>query len=126
VRARVAVGFRGGKTRWGNGDQVGDVVAEGGLVLFDRQQIIGPVFEHQLAARLILGVERVQDHPAAGQFQLPEELTGHRDLVSLGIHQGAAQVLCRIFVSLFARGEVLSPRICQKNSLTSFVSDPGT
>lgn len=66
VRARVGVDFRGGKTRWGNGDDFINVLAQGGLIILYGQQIVRAMFHHQLSGGLILRVERVQGHRASG------------------------------------------------------------
>src|ERR1039457_5161488 len=92
VRARVSRGGRGGKTRWGNGNQFFDVLAQSGLFVFDGQQIIGPVLQHRVARGLILGMQRVQGHTMARQFQFREEFPRHWYFVGLGVHQGAAQI----------------------------------
>ena len=92
MRARVAVGGRGGKTRWGNGHLVFNSLAERGLIVFDRQQGVRALLQHQLPGGFGLGVERVQAHPAPGQIQLAEEFARDRDFVGLGVHQGAAQI----------------------------------
>lgn len=88
----MGVGVRGGKPRCGNGEQFFDVPAQRGLVVFHGQQIIGPVFQHQIACGLVLGMERVQRHAPPRQFQLPEEFPRHGYFVGLGVHQGAAQI----------------------------------
>ena len=92
MRARVGVGTKGGKTRWRNGNELGNVLAESGLVVFDGQQIMRPPFQDQLPGGFILGVERVQGHRASGQVQLAEQLARHRDFIGLGVHQGATQI----------------------------------
>ena len=92
VRARLGVDFRGGKTRRWNGHNFINVLAQGGLVVFDGQQIVRSVLQHQLPGGLILGVKGVQSHRAPRQIQLAKEFTGHRDLVGLGVDQRAAQV----------------------------------
>ena len=48
------------------------------------------MFEHQLARRLILSVERVQAHRAAVQLEFLEEFAGDGDFVGLRIHERAA------------------------------------
>lgn len=92
LRARLGVWGRGGTTRRGDGHFLCDVLAQGGLVVFHRQQIVRAVFEDQLPRGLILGVQRVQGHGAAGQVQFAKEFAGHGDLVGLGVHPRAAQV----------------------------------
>ena len=79
--ARVAVACRGGKTRRRPLDPSPDVRPQGGLVVFDGQQMVGTVFEHQLACGLVLGVEGIEADFAAVQIELPEELA--RDGFSL-------------------------------------------
>ena len=91
-RARTGVGSRGGKTRWRNGNQLFNVLAQCRLVVFNRQRVVGAVLENQTARRLILSVERIQDHQAALQFYFGEELARHRYFVGLGIDYGAAQI----------------------------------
>src|SRR6266851_4480027 len=57
--ASVAVACRGGKIRRRGGDEFFDVRSQGGLVIFDGEQIIGAVLQHQLLRGLVLGVEGV-------------------------------------------------------------------
>jgi hypothetical protein len=88
----VGVDSRGGKARLGGRDAFFDVLAERGLVAFERQQIISPVLQHQVARRVVLRVQRVQRHPTSDQCPLSEEFPRHRDFVGLGVHQGTAQI----------------------------------
>ena len=88
----MGVGARGGKTRWRNGNELGNVLAESGLVVFDGQQIMRSVFPDQLPGGFVLGVERVQGSPASGQVQLAEKRARHRDFIGFGVHQRAAQI----------------------------------
>ena len=50
----MGVGARGGKTRWRNGNELGNVLAESGLVVFDGQQIMRSVFPDQLPGGFVL------------------------------------------------------------------------
>jgi hypothetical protein len=88
----MGVGARGGKTRWRNGNELGNVLAESGLVVFDGQQIMRSVFPDQLPGGFVLGVERVQGSPASGQVQLAEKRARHRDFIGFGVHQRATQI----------------------------------
>ena len=66
VRARVGVTGRGGKThRWGR-NFLFNVLAQGGLVVFDGEQIVGSVFQDQVAGGLVLSMEGVQSDVAPG------------------------------------------------------------
>jgi len=89
----VGVGFRGGKIRLGGGNEFFDIVVEGALVLFSREHIVGPRFQHQVASRVGLGVEGIQRDEPAFEIQIRKELSCHGDLVGLGVHDGAAQVI---------------------------------
>jgi hypothetical protein len=68
-----------------------DVVADGGLVVFDGEQEVGAVFEDQGASGVGLGVEGVEADEAAVQVQAGEELAGDGDFVGLLVHKRAAQ-----------------------------------
>ena len=76
--------------RW---DQFFNVRVHGRLVVFDRQQIVGTVFEHQIAGGVVLGMEGVQTDFASVQVELLKELPRHGDFVGLGVHHGAAQIV---------------------------------
>ena len=93
VRNWVGVGCQGGKIRLGGGEQFLDVLTHGGLVILGRQQVIGPCFQHQVAAGLGLGVQRVQRNEPVFQIQVLEELACDRDFIGLGLHDRAAQVI---------------------------------
>ena len=82
---------RGGKIRRRGGNEFFDVGPQRGLVVFDGQQKVGPVFEHQLARGLVLGVEGVEADFASVQVEPVEQRAGHGDFVGLLIHQRAAQ-----------------------------------
>jgi len=69
------------------------MTAEGGLVILDRQQVIGPVFEHQFARGQVLSVERVEGNAAPRQVQLAKQLARHGNFVGLDVQQGTAQVM---------------------------------
>jgi hypothetical protein len=56
MRALVGVDSRGGKIALRSADECFDLCAHGGLVPFDREQIIGAVFQDQGAGGFILGV----------------------------------------------------------------------
>lgn len=53
VRARVRVEFRGGKTRWRDGHDALNILAQGGLVVLYGQQIMRSVLHNQLSGGLI-------------------------------------------------------------------------
>ena len=56
VQAWVGVGSRGGKIALGGGHECFDLLAYGGLVPLDGEQVVGSVFEDQGACGFILGV----------------------------------------------------------------------
>src|SRR5664279_4087066 len=91
--ANVAVACRGGKIRRRGGHQFLDILAQRRLVVFDGQQIIRAVFQHQFGPGLILGVERVQADLAPIQIQPLEQLSSHGNFIGLLIHYRAAQVV---------------------------------
>ena len=62
----MGVGARGGKPRGRNGNELGNVLAESALVVLDGQQIMRSLFHDQLPGGFVVGVERVQGHPASG------------------------------------------------------------
>lgn len=76
----------------GGTDKLLNVLAKGGLIVFDRRQVVSAVCHHQLAGRFVLGMERVQGPRAPGQIEFPEEFARHRNFIGLGVHQRAAQV----------------------------------
>lgn len=92
VRAWVGVDWRGGKTRWHNGDEFFNVLAQHRLVIFDAHHVVGAVLNNQIARGLVLGVERVQGHAPPLKFPLCKELARHGYFVGLGIDHRAAQV----------------------------------
>ena len=92
---RARLGWRRGqrgKNPLGTGTLLLDVLAEGGLVVFDGQQIMRPVFHHQLAGGLVwvCSASKATQRPARSSS--PEEFARHGDFVGLGIHQRAAQI----------------------------------
>ena len=93
VRYCVGVGCQGGKIRSGSGQQFLDVFVHRGLVAFGREQVIASTLQHHLPARLSLGVQRIQRDELAAQIHFLEELAGDGDLVGLGIHDRAGQVI---------------------------------
>ena len=58
--ARFCAACRGGKKRRKRGHQFFNVSSNGRLIVFDRQQKIGAVLEHQIASGVVLGMEGVQ------------------------------------------------------------------
>src|SRR5450755_2556584 len=65
VRNWVGVGCQGGKIRLGGGEQLLDVLVNGGLVVFGGQQIVSPGLEHRRAGGLGLRVQGIErDKPA--------------------------------------------------------------
>ena len=92
MRARVDVAARGGKTHRRGRNLFLNVLAQGGLVVFDREQIVGSVFQNQFPGGLVLGVQGVQRDGAPGQIQFPEELARHRDFIGFGSDQRTAQI----------------------------------
>src|SRR5271165_2517359 len=91
--ASAGVAWRGGKIRRRGGNQFFDVLLDGRLVVFDRQQKISAVFQDGVAGGLVLGMEGVQADFAAVQVQFVKQLPGDGDFVGLGVHDGAAQVV---------------------------------
>jgi hypothetical protein len=75
------VAWRGKKIGGRSGDEFFDVGAQGGLVVFDGQQIVGAVFRAPVPGGLVLGVESVEADFAPVQIELFEQLA--RDRISL-------------------------------------------
>src|SRR5271157_4157569 len=91
--ASVGLACRGGKIHRRGGNEFFDVLLDGGLIVFDRQQEISAMFQDGVPGGLVLGMESVQADFAAVQVQFVEQLPGDGDFVGLGVHQGAAQVM---------------------------------
>src|ERR671925_971003 len=68
--ASVGVVCRGKKIHRQCGNKFFDGGAQGGLVVFDGEEIIGAVFEHQLARGLVLSVQGVEADFASVQVEL--------------------------------------------------------
>ena len=51
-----------------------------------------PVLQDQLPGGLVLGVQGVQGHRAAGQVQRAEEFPRHGDFIGFSVNQRAAQI----------------------------------
>src|SRR5436190_10309688 len=91
--AKFSAVCRGGKRRRWRRNQFFDVSSYGRLVVFDRQQKISAVFEHQLAGGLVLSMEGVQTDFASVEVELLEECACDGDFVGFGVHHGAAQII---------------------------------
>jgi len=89
----VGVGTQGGKIRLGGGEEFFDVLVNGGLVIFGRQQIIGAGLQHQRASGLGLGMQSIQRDEPAFQIHALKELACHGNFVGLGFHNRAGQVI---------------------------------
>src|SRR5205814_2032389 len=70
--AKFCAFCRGGKKRQWRRNPFFDVSSYGRLVVFDRQQKIGAVFEHQIAGGLVLSMEGVQTDFTSVQVELLE------------------------------------------------------
>lgn len=92
MRARVAE-LSGGKSHRRGGDQAFKVVPHCGLVAFDGQEVIGPVFQHQGAGGLGLRVEGVETDDAALHVQPCKEFARGGDFVALVRDHDAAEVM---------------------------------
>jgi hypothetical protein len=89
----VGVGFQGGKIRLGGGEQFLNVLVHGGLVIFGRQQIVSPGFQHRRTGGIGLSVQGVQRDKPASQIHVLKELPCHRDFVGLGLYDCAGQII---------------------------------
>ena len=89
----MGVGFQGGEIRLRGGKPFLDVLVDGGLIILGRQQVIAASFQHNVASRLGLSVQGIQRNEAASEVQILKEFADDGDLVGLGIHDGAAQVI---------------------------------
>lgn len=89
----MGVGCPGGKIRLGGGEQLLDGLVNGGLVIFGRQQIVSPSFQHDRAGGIGLSVQGIQRDKPALQIQALKELARHRDFVGLGLDNPAGQII---------------------------------
>ena len=81
----------GGKGLWFK--QALESALEGGLVAFNRQEVIAPLLVENLLGALHLGVQGIAQHDLAGQVQALEQLAGRGNLVALGRGDHPAQIL---------------------------------
>ena len=89
----MGVGFQGGEIRLGGGEESFDVLVNGGLVIFGRQQVVGAGFQHHRASGFTLGVQGIQRDQAAFQIHDLKELACDGDFVGLGFDNPAGQVI---------------------------------
>jgi len=75
--------YRGGKLPV---REIGDAALELGLVVLDRQDVVGPFAFDQEAGELALGVHRVSGDDLALQLQFVQQRLGVCDLVALVSH----------------------------------------
>ena len=54
---------------------------QGGLVVFERHQIIGPVGHNDLRGGFLLGMHRVEADEPARQFGAPQQAANRRDFI---------------------------------------------
>jgi hypothetical protein len=78
----------------GSGDFLFDVGSQGGLIVFDGQQIMAPRFQDDRAGGLILRVQGLHTDQPARQVQGRDQfLWRHGHLMGLLIHQRAAKIV---------------------------------